>query len=71
MWRGLIAWSICFVLTIAISLVTKPKPESELKGLVYGLTAKADVGKVVWYKRPVVLAIAALILFALVNIIFF
>jgi SSS family solute:Na+ symporter len=37
-WRAWWAWLICFVLTIAISLVTKKKHKEELVGLVKGLT---------------------------------
>lgn len=71
MWRALIAWSVCFVVTIVVSLRTAPKPETELKGLVYSLTPKAEVVETVWYKRPIVLAVAALVIFAVLNIIFF
>lgn len=71
MWRALIAWAICFVMTIVISLFTKPKPEVELKGLVYSLTPKVEVPETVWYKRPLVLAGAAIVIFVILNIIFF
>ena len=71
MWRALIAWAVCFVVTIGVSLVTKPKPETELKGLVYSLTPKAEVVETVWYKRPLVLVAAAIVIFAILNIIFF
>ena len=36
----------CFIFTIAISFVTKPKPESELAGLVYGVSDRAKEEKV-------------------------
>jgi SSS family solute:Na+ symporter len=64
-WIAIMAWTTCFVVTILVSLVTKPRAENELVGLVYGLTElKHDEG-VSWYKRPVPLAIgiAALALF--------
>jgi len=70
MWRALIAWAVCFVITIAVSFVTKPKPDTELKGLVYSLTPKAEVPKTVWYKRPLTLVAAAIVIFAILNIIF-
>ena len=38
MYRALWSWLICVVVTVVVSLLTKPKPEAELKGLVYGLT---------------------------------
>src|SRR5262252_6739672 len=37
-WMAIMAWTTCFVITILVSLVTKPRPESELRGLVYGVT---------------------------------
>jgi SSS family solute:Na+ symporter len=71
MWRALIAWAVCFVVTIVVSLFTRPKPETELKGLVYSLTPKAEVKETVWYKRPLVLAIIALVILVVFNILFF
>ncbi|HEY1497156.1 MAG TPA: sodium:solute symporter family protein [Candidatus Solibacter sp.] len=57
-WIAITAWTVCFAITIAVSLVTTPRPEKELHGLVYGLTElKHDEG-VSWYLRPVPLAIA-------------
>ncbi len=56
-WIAIMAWTTCFLMTIVISLATKPRPEKELVGLVYGLTElKHDEG-VSWYLRPVPLAI--------------
>ncbi len=31
-WIALLAWTTCFVLTVAVSLVTEPRPEKELEG---------------------------------------
>jgi SSS family solute:Na+ symporter len=57
-WIAITAWTVCFAITIAVSMVTTPRPEKELHGLVYGLTElKHDEG-VSWYLRPVPLAIA-------------
>ena len=36
--RALWSWIICVIVTVVVSLVTRPKPESELTGLVYGCT---------------------------------
>src|SRR2546421_2942438 len=71
MWRALIAFVVCFVVTIVVSLFTERKPEAELKGLVYSLTPKPEVVETVWYKRPLVLAGAALAILIVLNIIFF
>src|ERR1700729_3847045 len=55
-WMAIFAWSVCFIVTIVVSLMTPPKPKSELRGLVYGLTdVPSDVGEP-WYRRPLVLA---------------
>lgn len=59
-----VAFVACFIVTILVSLFTRPKQEQELEGLVYSLTPKMNV------KSPVALAIAALILGLLLNLIF-
>ena len=38
MFRALWCWLICVIVTVVVSLVTKPKPDAELADLVYGLT---------------------------------
>jgi len=66
---ALIAWVACFVVTIAISLVTRPKLDEELAGLVYSLTPKPVYVAQTWYKSEKVLAVIILILTAVVSII--
>ncbi len=67
-WIAIFAWTVCFVLTVAVSMVTRPRPEKELEGLVYGLTKlKHDVG-VSWYLRPGPIAVAVIVLLVLLNI---
>jgi SSS family solute:Na+ symporter len=39
MYRALWSWLICVIVTVVVSLATKPKPDSELDSLVYGVTA--------------------------------
>ena len=66
-WIAIFAWTTCFLVTILVSLVTAPRPDNELEGLVYGLTKiKHDEG-VSWYLRPVPLAIAVGILVIILN----
>ena len=66
-WIAIVAWTTCFLLTILVSLVTRPRPEKELVGLVYGLTElKHDEG-VSWYLRPVPLAVAIGLLALVLN----
>lgn len=70
-WLAIVAWSTCFVLTIAISLITaRTKSDAELKGLVYSLTPKElEENEPVWMRPAVV---GALVLFGatILNIIF-
>ena len=58
-------------MTIAVSLVTRPRPESELRGLVYSLTERPRVTGEPWYKRPGPLGVVVLTVTLVLNIIFF
>jgi SSS family solute:Na+ symporter len=69
-WRSIYAWLACFICTIAISFFTKPKPESELVGLVYGMSPVPPGDPVSWYKRPAVLAGMILAITVVANIVF-
>ena len=44
-WIAIFAWTSCLVVTFAVSMVTKPKPESELQNLVYGVTEMPHEGR--------------------------
>ena len=65
------SWIANFFTTIAVSLVTKPKPDEELKGLVYSLTEKVYGTEKRWYLRPAPLGIILLVITIVLNIIFF
>jgi solute:Na+ symporter, SSS family len=64
------AWTTCFVVTIVVSLMTKPRDEKELVGLVYSLTDKPHDDARTWYERPVTLGVVVLIMAVALNIIF-
>jgi len=66
-----IAFIVCFVVTFLVSLVTKPKPESTLVGLVYSLTPRQKDRSKIWYKNPLVLGIIVLVITFILNIIFY
>jgi SSS family solute:Na+ symporter len=66
-----VSWIANFTVTIVVSLVTRPKPEEELKGLVYSLTEKKPISRSRWYLNPVTLGIILLLATVLLNIIFF
>ncbi len=65
------SWIANFFTTIAVSLVTKPKPDEELRGLVYSLTEKVYGTEKRWYLKPAPLGILLLVITILLNIIFF
>ena len=69
-WRAWWAWLITFVVTILISVFTKKRPEVELVGLVKGLTAEAPLEPVPLLKRPAFYAVLSLLVFVLLNVIF-
>ncbi|PWT80113.1 MAG: Na+/galactose cotransporter [Acidobacteria bacterium] len=69
-WTAIFAWTICFVVTIAVSLLTRPRAESELTGLVYSLTARPKEDDLAWYKRPIVLGAIVVGVALVLNIVF-
>ena len=75
-WGAVAAFVVDAVVTVVVSLATKPKPEGDLRGLVWGLTphrdrtAERDPAERVWYRRPAVLGIGALILTVLLYLLF-
>jgi len=69
-WTAIFAWTTCFVVTIAVSLVTRPRPDEELKGLVYALTVQPRDDELAWHKRPAALAAVVLALTVVLNVIF-
>ena len=71
-WTAITAFTICAVVTVLVSLVTRPRPAEELRGLVYSLTPRAGSGDALlaWYARPAVLAVVVLSASVLLNLIF-
>ena len=69
-WTAIFAFSVNLIVTIAISLVTKPRPEPELVGLVYSLTPKPVETHLNWYQKPATLAVAVLAMLIVLNLVF-
>ena len=70
-WLASFAFAGCFILTLAISLVTRrTKTNEELKGLVYSLTPKLKDDEQHFLLRPAVLGSILLIVCIILNIIF-
>jgi SSS family solute:Na+ symporter len=70
MYRALWSWLVCVVVTVGVSLVTKPKPESELAGLVYGATQIPSDRGMPFYQRPIFWAAVVAVLFVTLNFLF-
>ena len=70
MYQSLWACVTCVVVTVLVTLVTKPKPDSELVGLVYSLTPLAHEERAPLLQRPVFWGIVALVVLVILQIIF-
>jgi solute:Na+ symporter, SSS family len=70
-WTAIIAWTTCFVVTIIVSLATRPRPDADLRGLVYSLTERPNDQALPWIRRPWVLAAAVLVLTLGLNFLFY
>ncbi|HEV7620397.1 MAG TPA: sodium:solute symporter family protein [Flavisolibacter sp.] len=66
-----IAFVVCFVVSVIISLFTRPKPQEQLIGLVYSLTPRPKDNTRAWYKNPLWLGIIVLLITLVFNIIFY
>ncbi len=72
-WGAIVAFLADAVVTVIVSLMTKPKPVEELQGLVWGM-ANVDEGATasdrVWYRSPGLLAGGILALTATASLLF-
>jgi SSS family solute:Na+ symporter len=68
-WIAMFAFASCLITTIAVSLMSAPKPVAALHNLVYGVT---DIPHedVPWYKRPTPVAIIVIVVLVILNAIF-
>ena len=70
-WTAIWAWSVCFVATIAISLLTRQlKTDEELKGLVYALTPRPKETHLPWWQTAEGLGVIVLVLVTALNVVF-
>jgi solute:Na+ symporter, SSS family len=75
-WQAIIAFITGGVVLIVVSLVTKPKPTEELRGLVWGLTREAEAEEnedsrdKLWWRSPWLLGGVAFAMLVVLNIIF-
>jgi SSS family solute:Na+ symporter len=70
-WTAIWAFFACLSVSIVISLLTEPRPEEELVGLVYSATPRpAPQQDIPWYQRPATLGCIVLFLVLILNIVF-
>jgi solute:Na+ symporter, SSS family len=65
-------WAFCFstIVIVLVSLVSKPKPEKELDGLVYGATKLPTEEPVPFYRTEWMWASVVIVIFVALNVIF-
>jgi solute:Na+ symporter, SSS family len=69
------AFVVDIIVSIVVSMVTRPKPAAELKGLVYSETPREDLvdpeeATLPWYQRTLPLAGIALVMVIALNLVF-
>jgi SSS family solute:Na+ symporter len=69
-WTAIFAWTTCFVVTIVVSLLTRPRDAKELVGLVYSMTERPTEHHLPLYKRPATLAVAVIVMAIFLNVVF-
>jgi SSS family solute:Na+ symporter len=70
MYQALWSCVTCVVVTTLVTLVTKPRPDSELVGLVYSLTPVAHEEHASLFHKPVFWGVIALVVLVILQIIF-
>jgi SSS family solute:Na+ symporter len=70
-WTAITAWTTCFVVTIIVSLVTRPRADQELRGLVWALTDRPKDTEHGFWQRPFTLGMIVLLMTLALNFVFF
>jgi solute:Na+ symporter, SSS family len=70
-----VAFVVDILVSYVVSIATRPKPDEQLRGLVYSLTPKESFhdprdDRDAWYQRPTLLAGIALVMVIALNVIF-
>ena len=70
MYQALWSFLVCVIVTVVVSLLSKPKPAAELNGLVYGMTEVPHVENVAFYHKPIFWAGVVMAVFVVLNLMF-
>jgi solute:Na+ symporter, SSS family len=68
LYRALWSWCVCVVVTIVVSYMTKPMPESSLTGLVYGATVIPHDGSRNVFEKPMFWAVVVATVLFILNL---
>jgi SSS family solute:Na+ symporter len=75
-WQAIAAFVVDAVVLVVFSLVSKPKPDEEIRGLVWSLKRREQeaerplIGDEAWYRSPLLLGGGALVLVIALDILF-
>lgn len=69
-WRAVWVWLCATVVTIIVSMLTKPLPKKQIEPYVYSGVTRAAYGDIVWYHRPMCWAVISLILLVVLDVVF-
>ena len=70
LYRALWSWIICVVVTVVVSLLTEPIPVEKLSGLVMGVTPIPHDGSKTLWEKPIFWAAVVIVVFFILNLIF-
>jgi SSS family solute:Na+ symporter len=70
MWQALWSCITCVVVTAIVTFITRPRPDAELRGLVYSLTETAHEEHASLFHKPAFWGAVALAIFVILQIIF-
>jgi SSS family solute:Na+ symporter len=69
-WTAIFAFSVNFIVTVVVSLMTRPRADAELVGLVYSLTPRPVESHLAWYQKPATFGAGVLVLLVILNLVF-
>jgi SSS family solute:Na+ symporter len=69
-WTAIYAFSTCVIVTVVVSLLSSPRADRELVGLVYSLTERQQSNERHWYMRPATVGVLVLLVSLVMNIVF-
>jgi solute:Na+ symporter, SSS family len=70
-WTSIWSFSVCFTITVLVSLATRAPNEAQLVGLVRSLTPMPQEVGAPWWKRPALVGVLVLAAAVALNIVFF